>query len=193
MAEALLLAQCGDQALWQKTQSAFFERQNRKYPFLTILYAIIRNEMMDLVLKSDLSKWKETLALLSTYGKSDEFPSMCEALAGRLETERRDLESATLCYMCAANVPRVVAFWTAELKQVSHLLNPLVLSIHPVHTPYHKPSQLTFLLHNITLSQSFSSLSLNPLSSPSPSLPTHRPTPRFPIPFLQYKRRLNPL
>ena len=133
MAEALLLAQCGDQALWQKTQSAFFDRQNRKYPFLTILYAIIRNEMMDLVLKSDLSKWKETLALLSTYGKSDEFPAMCEALAGRLETERRDLESATLCYMCAANVPRVVAFWTAELKQVTLPHKPSTQSIlsHP--------------------------------------------------------------
>jgi protein transport protein SEC31 len=91
MAEALLLAQCGDQALWQKTQSKFFEKQKEKYPFLTILYAIIKNEMMDLVLHSDLSKWRETLALLSTYGKSEEFPAMCEALAGRLETERRDL------------------------------------------------------------------------------------------------------
>ena len=119
MAEALLLAQCGDQALWQKTQSAFFDRQKQKYPFLSILYAIIRSEMMNLVLQSDLSKWRETLALLSTYGKSDEFPTMCEALAGRLESERRDLESATLCYMCAANVPRVVAFWTAELKQAN--------------------------------------------------------------------------
>jgi protein transport protein SEC31 len=119
MAEALLLAQCGDQALWQKTQSAFFDRQKQKYPFLSILYAIIRSEMMNLVLQSDLSKWRETLALLSTYGKSDEFPAMCEALAGRLESERRDLESATLCYMCAANVPRVVAFWTAELKQAN--------------------------------------------------------------------------
>ena len=47
--------------------------------------------MMSLVLESDLSKWRETLALLSTYGKSEEFPAMCEALAGRLESERRDL------------------------------------------------------------------------------------------------------
>jgi hypothetical protein len=41
---------------------------------------------------------------------------MCEALAARLEDEKRDFQSATLCYMCAANVPRAVAYWTQELK-----------------------------------------------------------------------------
>ena len=116
MAEALLLAQCGDQPLWLKTQAAFFERQKQRFGFLSILHAIIKNELMEYVLQSDLSKWRQTLAVLSTYGKSDEFPSMCEALAARLETEACDVASATLCFMCAANVVRTVEFWTAELK-----------------------------------------------------------------------------
>jgi protein transport protein SEC31 len=119
MAEALLLAQCGDQALWQRTQSAFFEKQKQRYPFLKILHAIIKNEMMTLVLQSDLVKWRETLALLSTYGKSEEFPAMCEALAARLEEEEKDFESATLCYMCAANVTRSVSYWTEELRNAN--------------------------------------------------------------------------
>ena len=57
--------------------------------------------------------------MLSTYGKSDEFPLLCEALAGRLETELGDVNSATLCFMCAANVSRTVGFWTQELIQAN--------------------------------------------------------------------------
>ena len=66
-----LLLQCGDHTLWESTQSAFFERRRQSHPFLLILHAIIKNKMMDLVAVSDLSKWRETLALLSTYGKNE--------------------------------------------------------------------------------------------------------------------------
>jgi protein transport protein SEC31 len=115
MAEALLLAQCGDSALRIRTQAAYFEKSRSNHPFLNVLHAVIRSELMSYVVASDLSQWKETLALLSTYGKSDEFPGLCEALAMRLEEEIADTSSATLCFMCAANVPRTVEFWTAEL------------------------------------------------------------------------------
>jgi protein transport protein SEC31 len=54
--------------------------------------------------------------VLSTYGKSDEFPEMCETLASRLENEKANFFASTLCCMCAASVTRVVAFWTAELE-----------------------------------------------------------------------------
>lgn len=117
MTEALLLAQCGDPSLWAKVQNTFFERQRNKKPFLNILQAVLKNELMELVLSIDLSKWKEALAVLSTYGKSDEFPGMCEALAARLENEAQDIASATLCYMCATNVSRTVNFWVDELKE----------------------------------------------------------------------------
>jgi protein transport protein SEC31 len=73
------------------------------------LHAVIKNELLPFVQTSDLKKWRETLALLSTYGKSDEFPTLCEALASRLEVELGDFNSATLCYMCAANVGRTVS------------------------------------------------------------------------------------
>jgi len=122
MAEALLLAQCGDQALRVRTQAVFFEKRRHEHPFLHVLHAVIRNELMAYVQASDLSRWKETLALLSTYGKSDEFPALCEVLAGRLEVELRDTSSATLCYMCAANVIRTVGFWTAELNAANAAL-----------------------------------------------------------------------
>merc|ERR1711871_373718 len=117
MAEALLLAQCGEPALWNRTQEAFFASIGKRYKFLDILQAVIKSDLMNMVLSSELGRWKETLAILSTYGKSEEFPSLCEALAGRLENELQDKRSATLCYMCAANTFRCVAFWVEELKQ----------------------------------------------------------------------------
>ena len=116
MTEALLLAQCGDPELWARTQHEFFVRQRKRKPFLDILHSVIKNELMTYVLQSDLTKWRETLALLSTYGKSEEFNGMCEALANRLETELKDIPSATLCYMCSTNVERTIEFWAAELS-----------------------------------------------------------------------------
>ena len=117
MAEALLLAQCGDQNLWLKTQAAFFETQKSRHPFLSILHAIVKNELMNYVQESNLDTWRETLAVIGTYGKSEQFPDMCEELGKRLETELQDLHAATLCYMCAANVERTVSFWTEEFKK----------------------------------------------------------------------------
>jgi protein transport protein SEC31 len=115
LAEALLLCQCGGPELRARTQAAYFEKQRLKHPFLNVLHAVIKNQLMEFVLTSNLLRWQETMAMLSTYGKSEEFPSLCETLANRLEKELNDKHNATLCYMCASNVPRVVQFWTEEL------------------------------------------------------------------------------
>lgn len=77
--------------------------------------AIINSKLGDLVASSELGAWKETLAILSTYGKSEEFGALCEQLGERLESEARDKKSAALCYLCAINVPRTVAAWVQEL------------------------------------------------------------------------------
>lgn len=118
MAEALLLAQCGDSSLWEKTQKAFFERQKRvhRLPFLDMLQAVIRNELRTFVQQSDLSRWRETLALLSTYGTTDEFPIMCELLARRLETESANVNAAKIAYMCSMNFSKTISLWVQDLK-----------------------------------------------------------------------------
>ncbi|KAF1793506.1 WD40 repeat, conserved site [Phytophthora cactorum] len=86
-----------------KTQRAFFAHQQR--PVMRVVSAIIKNELTELVEISDLAEWRETLAILSTYAKSEEFPSLCDKLATRLEAAG-DLHSATLCFMCAVNVEK---------------------------------------------------------------------------------------
>jgi hypothetical protein len=111
LADALLLASCGGPDLWVKTQRAFFAHQSR--PVMRVVAAIIKNELSSLVEQAELSDWRETLAILSTYAKSEEFPSLCDKLAGRLEAAG-DRHSATLCYMCAVNVDKTVAAWVAE-------------------------------------------------------------------------------
>ncbi|KAF4318833.1 hypothetical protein JM18_006412 [Phytophthora kernoviae] len=111
LADALLLASCGGPELWEKTQRAFFAHQQR--PVMRVVSAIIKNELTELVEVSDLAEWRETLAILSTYAKSEEFPSLCDKLASRLEAAS-DLHSATLCYMCAVNVEKTVNAWCKE-------------------------------------------------------------------------------
>lgn len=110
-ADALLLASCGGPELWEKTQRAFFAQQTR--PVMRVVSAIIKNELFSLVEQSDLKEWRETLAILSTYAKSEEFPSLCDKLAARLE-DAGDLHSATLCFMCAVNVEKTVNAWVKE-------------------------------------------------------------------------------
>ncbi|RHY90668.1 hypothetical protein DYB35_010715, partial [Aphanomyces astaci] len=112
LANALLLATCGGPELWHRTQEAFFSRQTR--PFMQIVAAIIKNELDTLVLQ-----WKQTLAILSTYSKSDEFPALCDQLAWRL-LKSGDAFAASLCFICAMNMPKTVELWTAAASSHGH-------------------------------------------------------------------------
>lgn len=118
LADALVLASCGGEELWAKTQQRYFEEQSASRPFLSTVSAIIRNQLADLVQNSDPQKWPETLAILCTYGKSDEFPSLCVALGDLLETVG-DKKSASLCYMCALSLEGVVRFWRNQLQEAN--------------------------------------------------------------------------
>jgi len=114
LADALVLASCGGADLWAKTQERYFESQSPKRPFLSVVGAIIRNDLESFIQSSDLATWQETLAVLSTYGKSDEFPQLCVALGDRLE-ESGDQSSASLCYMCALSLNNAVKYWRTQL------------------------------------------------------------------------------
>jgi protein transport protein SEC31 len=119
MADALLLASCGGADLWASTQAAYFEKTSAQKPFLRIVKAIIKSELSTLVETSDLASWQETLAIVCTYGKTEEFHALCELLAHRLETEANDNKSANLCYMCAVNVSKTISIWADELTALS--------------------------------------------------------------------------
>ena len=125
--EALLLAQCAGVELWNKTQQEYFNIMIAKYdrPVLRILQAVTNTELLRFVENSVLENWKETLAVLSTYAKTEEFPFLCVTLAERLEYQIGNFEAATLCYMCANKVPKVVSAWAKQLHSANVALGHL--------------------------------------------------------------------
>ncbi len=64
MADALLLASCGGAELWASTQAEYFERCGGSSGYLGIISAIVNSELRQFVATSNLSTWKETLAVL---------------------------------------------------------------------------------------------------------------------------------
>ena len=114
-ADALVLASCGGAELWAKTQAEYFSREAKRRPFLSLVSAVIHGQLTELVGRSDPKKWRETLAVLSTYGQSEEFPSLCAALGDRLK-ESGDVANASLCYMCALDLGQAVKYWKLTLQ-----------------------------------------------------------------------------
>mmetsp|Transcript_24966 Transcript_24966/g.38177 ORF Transcript_24966/g.38177 Transcript_24966/m.38177 type:complete len:1050 (-) Transcript_24966:54-3203(-) len=130
LADGLVLASCGGADLWTKTQERYFQSQSASRPLLSVVNAIIQNELGDLVQKSDPKKWPETLAILSTYGKSEEFPSLCVALGDLLE-QAGDSKSATLCYLCALNLSKAVTYWRTQFEEANEKSGGLdLLALH---------------------------------------------------------------
>jgi protein transport protein SEC31 len=130
LADALVLASCGGAELWAKTQSEYFAREAAKRPYLSLVSAVVHDQLVDLVKISDPAKWKETLAMVSTYGKSEEFPSLCAALGDRLE-EAGEMANASLCYMCALNLGQTVKYWKCVLQNTSKAGGGMnLLSLH---------------------------------------------------------------
>ena len=114
MADALLLAATGGRELFQRTQERYFELM-KDQPFMKITHSIVNRELEGIVDSSDASSWKETLAILCTYANMEEFSTLCDKLAQRLQSAGGEHErSATLCYICAGNVEATVRIWMEQ-------------------------------------------------------------------------------
>jgi len=142
-ADALVLSSCGGPELWAKTQAEYFAREAANKPYLSIVSAVIHNQLGELVQWSDAEKWQETLAILSTYAKAEEFPSLCLMLGTKLE-EAGDLADASLCYMCALDINRATEYWRAQYEaeltdDESHNLLSLHTFIEKVSIFMHAP------------------------------------------------------
>lgn len=114
LADALVLASCGGEELWTKAKDRYFESQSSKRPFLSVVSSIIRQDFGSFVQGSDPAKWQETLAVLSTYSNSGEFPQLCVSLGDLLENAG-DYANASLCYMCSLSLDKAVKYWRTQL------------------------------------------------------------------------------
>ncbi|PKU77187.1 protein transport protein SEC31 homolog B [Dendrobium catenatum] len=112
LADSLVIAHVGGPALWEATRDKYL--QNSLSPYLKIVAAMATNDLMALVSTRPLNSWKETLALLCTFAQKEEWTILCDTLGSRLLTVGNTL-AATLCYICAGNIDKIVEIWSRSL------------------------------------------------------------------------------
>ncbi|XP_062190618.1 protein transport protein SEC31 homolog B-like isoform X2 [Phragmites australis] len=113
MADALVIAHAGGSALWESTRNHYLK--NSISPYLKVVSAMVGNDLMSFVSTWPLSSWKETLALLCTFARKEEWNVLCNTLASRLVSVG-DTLAATLCYICAGNIDKAAEIWSRNLK-----------------------------------------------------------------------------
>lgn len=131
-ADALLLAVQGGPDLLQRTQKAYFERRTTAFPFLRLFQSIVANDLLDIVQNADLAEWQVVFVVVCTFANDSDFASLTEQLGERLNFKGRMLENsespeaktaaiqlkkdATLCFLAARKLEKVVNIWVDELK-----------------------------------------------------------------------------
>ncbi|KIK00412.1 hypothetical protein K443DRAFT_679209 [Laccaria amethystina LaAM-08-1] len=132
-ADAILLAVRGGQELLQRTQKAYFERRTSSLPYLRLFQSIFTNDLSNIVQNADLQEWQEIFVVLCTYASQEEFPGLAEQLGSRLEFQFTVAKSsndpervadaipyrknATLTYLAASRLERLVNIWAEELLE----------------------------------------------------------------------------
>ena len=132
-ADALLLAVRGGAELLQSTQKAYFARRTSTTPFLRVFQSIVTEDITDIVQNADLSEWKVVFVVLCTFAKEGDFSGLAEQLGQRLQFRWQTLagsdspeakanakqarEDATLCYLAARRLEKVVGIWVDEMSE----------------------------------------------------------------------------
>ena len=137
-ADAILLAVKGGPELLARTQKAYFEHRTTLSPYLRLFQSIVTNDLSDIVQNADLQDWQEIFVVLCTFASADEFSSLTEQLGQRLEfqfslAKASDMldaparahefrKNATLTYLAAGRLERLLNIWVEELAEEEKLL-----------------------------------------------------------------------
>ncbi|KAH9059766.1 hypothetical protein EDB87DRAFT_1675007 [Lactarius vividus] len=128
-ADAILLAVKGGPDLLARTQKAYFERRTVALPYLRLFQSVVTNDLADIVQNAELQDWQEIFVVLCTFARADEFGGLAEQLGARLEfqaslarsehaTDASELrKNATLAYLAAGRLERLVNIWVEELAE----------------------------------------------------------------------------
>ncbi|KAK7443253.1 protein transport protein S31 [Stygiomarasmius scandens] len=157
-ADALLLSVRGGPELLQKTQQAYFERQTISSPYLRLFQSIVTNDLVDIVQNADLQEWQEIFVVLCTFASKEEFSGLSEQLGRRLEFQYTIAKSssdeelrakagdfrryATLTYLAAGRLERLVNIWSEELIEEEAAL---VTQVQGTHYSAHAHALQTFV------------------------------------------------
>ncbi|KAI0070651.1 hypothetical protein K474DRAFT_1693732 [Panus rudis PR-1116 ss-1] len=137
-ADAILLAVRGGQDLLNRTQKAYFEKLTTEHPYLRLFQSIVTNDLDDIVQNADLQEWQEIFVVLCTFASQEEFSGLAEQLGQRLEFQAslakassdesaedraRELrKNATLTYLAAGKLERLVNIWIEELAEEEKII-----------------------------------------------------------------------
>ena len=93
--------------------------------------SIVTEDLADIVQNADFQERMELFVVLCTFAKGDEFAGLTEQLGQRLEfagSLRRGAEgdefrkNATLTYLAAGKLEKVVNIWIEEMSEEEHAL-----------------------------------------------------------------------
>ncbi|PON84807.1 Guanine nucleotide-binding protein, beta subunit [Trema orientale] len=113
MADALVIAHAGGDSLWESTRDQYLKKS--RSPYLKVVSAMVNNDLLSLVNTRPLKFWKETLALLCSFASREQWTTLCDALASKLNAAGNTL-AATICYICAGNIDKTVEIWSKSLS-----------------------------------------------------------------------------
>ncbi|KAJ6569435.1 hypothetical protein B0H19DRAFT_1135445 [Mycena capillaripes] len=132
-ADAILLAVRGGPALLRRTQDAYFTstlgQQGANGGSGRVLQAVVNADLSDIVRNADVKEWKEVFVVLCTFAGKEkgEFEGLVEELGARLERrvaqEGDEVEgkvwrkNATLAYLAAGKLERLVGIWGEEMVE----------------------------------------------------------------------------
>ena len=121
MADALLLAPFGSDDIFTRAREEYLRNQMRTRPFMRVILAILTKRLDLFVEESDLQKWRETLAVITSYAEQGQFPALCNALGDRiLRADPSDSNgSAVVCYMCAFNGAKACELWERRASELA--------------------------------------------------------------------------
>ncbi|KAF8130393.1 hypothetical protein EV363DRAFT_1432273, partial [Boletus edulis] len=103
-----------------EAQQVYFERRTTEYPYLRLFQSIVTNDLDDVVQNADLAEWAEVFVILCTFASGDEFSGLAEQLGARPRNVADALElrrTATLTYLAAGRLERLVNIWIEELAE----------------------------------------------------------------------------
>lgn len=135
--DAMMLAYCGGEELVSIVQREYFKRHRTKKNYARLLESIVKRSVEDVVSNASLgldgAHWKDVLAFICTYAKSDEFQSTCGQLGARLEELLASRQrtsaavtasnvssldeirfAASLCYLGAGSLEKLVDIWISK-------------------------------------------------------------------------------
>lgn len=117
-ADALVLARCGGQELYDRTQQRFISRFLKASPHLALAKDILSGDFSAFVQQSDLNLWQETVAALTSFTTPDDFRKLVQSLGNRLR-ESQDFFGAACCFICAKDLFGFIASFVKVIPTVT--------------------------------------------------------------------------